>query len=290
MTARPKLTIGMPVRNAADTVAAALDALLAQTHGDFRLIVSDNASTDDTGGICRAYAAREPRVDYVRQERDLDQIGNFRFVLMAADTPYFMWACGDDIWDPTFVEKNLAVLESDPSIGACVSRVRFESGGAFCHDSPSTFPLLGTPRDNIAAYLADLSDNTRVFGIFRRQHLVDSYPDRMFFGWDYALVAGTLRFGTHHVVDEALLTRDLTPPAYYYSRIAGDNPAAIDRVFHLLPLTRYLVAHTRIPMDFGMAGALLRMNLRAHLWYARIRWPRYGRILDALAVPFRDHA
>jgi glycosyltransferase involved in cell wall biosynthesis len=280
----------MPVRNAAETVDAAIISLLAQTHDDFRLIISDNASTDETGEICQAYAAREPRVEYVRQPRDLDQIGNFRFVLEAADSPFFMWACGDDLWDPTFAEKNVAVLEADPELGSSVSLVRFQNEGQFRHLSQSTFPLAGSVRDNIARYLDDLSDNTRVFGVYRRQHLVDSYPDRLFAAWDYGLVAGTLRFGKHHVVPEVLLTRDLSAESYYHRRVSYDNPAAIDRIFPLLPLTRYLRSELRIPLDVGMIGVLFRMNLRGHRAYARVRWPRYGRLLDAIGPFYRAFA
>ena len=52
-----KVTIGMPVYNGGALLKAALDSLLAQTHRDFVLIISDNGSVDDTEAICRAYAA-----------------------------------------------------------------------------------------------------------------------------------------------------------------------------------------------------------------------------------------
>jgi glycosyltransferase involved in cell wall biosynthesis len=52
----------MPVRNGDQFLAEALDALLAQTFGDFELVISDNASTDGTEARCRALAARDPRV------------------------------------------------------------------------------------------------------------------------------------------------------------------------------------------------------------------------------------
>ncbi len=44
----PKVSISMPVYNGAKYIREALDSLLAQTFTDFELIISDNASTDDT--------------------------------------------------------------------------------------------------------------------------------------------------------------------------------------------------------------------------------------------------
>ena len=48
----PIVSIGMPVYNGVPYVQRALDALLAQDYPDFELIISDNASTDETQAIC----------------------------------------------------------------------------------------------------------------------------------------------------------------------------------------------------------------------------------------------
>ena len=54
------MSVGVPVRNGARFLAETLDSLLAQSHADFELLISDNASTDETQAIGRAYAARDP--------------------------------------------------------------------------------------------------------------------------------------------------------------------------------------------------------------------------------------
>ena len=84
MMDEPLVTIGMPVRNGVDQIRVAIDSLLAQTHRNLRLIISDNCSTDDTFEICNAYAREDSRVTVVRQPQNLGICGNFRFVLMQA--------------------------------------------------------------------------------------------------------------------------------------------------------------------------------------------------------------
>lgn len=114
MSTRPRVTVGMPVYNGAALLPAALDSILAQTLEDFELVISDNASTDATESICRAYAARDRRVRYYRNERNLGAAPNFnRLVGLASDgVPYFKWAAHDDVIAPTFLERCVAALEA----------------------------------------------------------------------------------------------------------------------------------------------------------------------------------
>ena len=76
----PRLSIGVPVYNAEAYLTEALSCLLAQTFGDFELVVSDNASIDRTRAICLAFADRDPRVRYERQAENLGANWNFNRV------------------------------------------------------------------------------------------------------------------------------------------------------------------------------------------------------------------
>ena len=53
-----KVAIGLPVYNGDNYLAAAINSILAQSYGDFDLLISDNASTDGTEEIGRAYAKK----------------------------------------------------------------------------------------------------------------------------------------------------------------------------------------------------------------------------------------
>src|SRR2546422_6850224 len=73
---RPRVSVGMPVYNGERYLAEAVDSLLAQTYEDFEVIICDNASTDRTGEIARSYAARDTRVRYARNEKNLGAGGD----------------------------------------------------------------------------------------------------------------------------------------------------------------------------------------------------------------------
>ncbi|MGE5682418.1 MAG: glycosyltransferase family 2 protein, partial [Bacillota bacterium] len=63
---KPLVSIGMPVYNGENYIKEAIDSILAQSFTDFVLIISDNASSDNTEQICREYAAKDKRVLYYR--------------------------------------------------------------------------------------------------------------------------------------------------------------------------------------------------------------------------------
>lgn len=110
----PTVSIGMVAYNGERFIRQAVDSLLAQTFRDFELIISDDASTDGTEAICRDYAVRDARIRYIRQPVNLRAAANFDFVLAQARGPFCMWASDDDLWEPGFIERLLALLEAHP--------------------------------------------------------------------------------------------------------------------------------------------------------------------------------
>jgi glycosyltransferase involved in cell wall biosynthesis len=113
---QPKVSIGMPVYNGEKFIRSALDSLLAQTFTDFELIISDNASTDLTESICREYANKDRRIQYIRQAMNIGPVANFQFVLDAAVGDYFMWAAADDQWDLLWIERLLPIAAENQCI------------------------------------------------------------------------------------------------------------------------------------------------------------------------------
>src|SRR5213076_1335599 len=70
-SARPTVSIGLPVFNGEKYLDEALRSILAQSFRDFELIICDNASTDQTRAICEGYAAIDPRIRYYRSENHI---------------------------------------------------------------------------------------------------------------------------------------------------------------------------------------------------------------------------
>jgi glycosyltransferase involved in cell wall biosynthesis len=283
-----QVTIGMPLYNNAATLSAAFDSLLAQTVQDVRIVASDDCSQDETASICEAYAARDSRVRYVRQSPNLGY-KNFRFVLDQAESPYFMWAAGDDLWAPTFIEENLRALNADSTLVGSVSRVYFEREGQPLRLSQGTYPLLGSVKDNIARFLADPSDNSRMYGVFRTQALKESFPSRSFHAYDWALSAATLLHGKHNELAEVLMFRDWTPPPRYSVLVRKDHSSLLSRLFPAAAMTWWLISGARIPLTWRIAGALVALNIDKHYEYCETFHPRYSKATGKVQQLWRKH-
>ena len=118
---RPKVSIGMPVYNGGQHIRQALDLLLAQDYQGFELIISDNASTDDTQRLCLDYSARDKRIRYYRSKENKGAIWNFNQAFMLSQGEYFMWASCHDSWEPSYVSRCAEVLKQEPAVVLCYS-------------------------------------------------------------------------------------------------------------------------------------------------------------------------
>jgi hypothetical protein len=121
-TALAKVSIGLPVYNGQNYLGEAIESLLAQSFGDFEILISDNASTDGTESICRAYAARDRRIRYYRQEVNQGAAWNHNYTFALAQGEYFKWNAHDDLYAASFIASCFDVLQRDPEVLWCFSR------------------------------------------------------------------------------------------------------------------------------------------------------------------------
>jgi hypothetical protein len=187
-----RLTIGLPVRNGASYLASTLANLLTPDIDGLVVAVSDNASTAGTEAIVRDAAARDPRVRYFRQPRDVGANRNFNDVFLRCDTPYFKWAAVDDLCDPDLFGACLDVLDHDPGVVLAYGRPRLiDEAGVVLAET-----VEGGPRavsDDPVVRFADVLTNevwcTPVFGVVRARELAGTGLLRPFYGADKVLLA-----------------------------------------------------------------------------------------------------
>jgi glycosyltransferase involved in cell wall biosynthesis len=116
VSAIPRLSIGLPVFNGEKYLAESIEALLGQSYEDFELIISDNASTDGTAGICRRYARQDSRIRYVRQPSNIGLCPNHNFVVEQARGELFKWASHDDLYGRDLLKRCVDALDEYPHV------------------------------------------------------------------------------------------------------------------------------------------------------------------------------
>ena len=96
MSADPVVSIGVPVYNGGPYLADSLAAMSAQDLDALEIVISDNASTDDTEAMCRDAAERDARIRYHRMEENRGAARNYNRVFEMSRGSFFTWSAHDD--------------------------------------------------------------------------------------------------------------------------------------------------------------------------------------------------
>jgi len=219
-----KISIGLPVYNGERFLRTKLKSVLNQTHQNFELIISDNASTDSTELICKEYAQKDNRIRYFRHSQNKGVTWNFNFVLEKANYNYFMWTAVDDIIFPKFIEKNLKIFEQNKNYVASMCKIEsYEPKDEQPNLNKSEiqysklikklrnqirprsiFPIVGTFESKTRLYLKKSSCQV-IYSIFRTEVLKNSLVENSFLGNDWAIFLNVLKFGDLAVNNEILM-------------------------------------------------------------------------------------
>lgn len=186
----------MPVYNGGRDLRRVLDSLLAQTFRDFIVLISDNASTDNTADICQEYARADTRIRYVRQAQNIGAEANFRYVFLVAESRYFMWAAADDTRSSDFLELNYSFLEKNPDYLGSTCPVHFQ-GREHDEIAMGDVPLSDDdPYERLVCFFRTWHANGRFYSLFRREAVASwKHLNNRFLGSDWTLITHLASMG-----------------------------------------------------------------------------------------------
>jgi glycosyltransferase involved in cell wall biosynthesis len=173
----PCTVFGLAAFNGERHVAEAIESLLTQTRSDLAVIVVDDCSSDRTGEIVRRYAGLDPRVVYVRNERQLGLVRNWRRAFDVAGerfpaAPFFAWASDHDVWHPRWLELLGAELEQHAeAVLAYPFTVRIDDHGSEYPTRPHQFDTAGVrdPQSRLRRTTRELAAaGAAIYGLGRR--------------------------------------------------------------------------------------------------------------------------
>ncbi|MBB1242816.1 glycosyltransferase family 2 protein [Streptomyces durbertensis] len=260
MSARPRLSIGLPVYNGEEYLAEALDALLGQTYEDFELVISDNNSTDGTRDICRKYAAGDSRVRYLRLPRNIGAAPNHNFVFAQCRGELFKWASHDDLYARDLLRRCVEALDGRPEVilahsGQAVidgeGRVKVPYAYGLATDSPHA-------PERFRSLLFEPGGDD-FYGVMRADVLRRVKPHDSYHHADRTFVAEITLHGPFHQVPELLYFRRDHP-----TRAERANPGKRARCVNLDPRRAGLLHPTpRLLAEYagGFVSAIRRAPL-----------------------------
>lgn len=268
---RVKLTVGIPTFNRAEWLRQSIESVLAQSFASFRLIVSDNASDDNTPEVVRSFG--DERIDYQRSERNLGRIGNLNRLITLADSEFLLLLPDDDLLYPDHLRAAVEALERFGTAGLAHSAFYVIDGGSQVvrriDPAPSRSPVT-IERGNLAIERMMVSGWPICFSsvVYRTRAIVEAggfreerepFGDlqtwmRIALAWDFAYIAKPLvGFRVH---EESATTS-------IGSRQEGSDGREFDRVctpIRLQRRTEFLDDTPLEPRDNHWLGALATLG------------------------------
>lgn len=259
----PDITVGLPVRNGAPEITRAVNAISSQTYGNFTLLISDNASSDDTPFLCERLAADDPsgRIQFTRHASDLGALANFRFILDAARTPFFMWAAHDDWLEPDGLARCRAALLDRSEASAALPETLIHAPDGSARRARGAAPIEGPTAFRIARFLARPSDNSRFYGLYRTDVLQRSFPRDLadLPAADWVISALSLVHGSHVAATGARLHRQGAEPQRYARQARKRLTSPLHRLFPTAIAMRELLRHLPPILRLTSVPSLLLM-------------------------------
>jgi Glycosyl transferase family 2 len=171
------VSVGLPVRNGAQTLRGVISSVLAQDHQRLELVICDNASTDATEELCRELAKSDSRIVYHRQARNIGLLNNFVQAMRLARGTFFRWVGDTDSLAPNYVSRCLEAFAQDSQLILVTTQIRYVGPDG----TARTYPYFGTalrstdPVERFCGFLRSLPDGMTLdpmYALMRRESVV----------------------------------------------------------------------------------------------------------------------
>ena len=266
------VTVIVPTFNRCGWLPQAIASVLAQTYGDFHLIVSDNASTDETPDVVARFD--DPRLTYVRRDRNVGLNEHYNLCVDEVETEYFLIVPDDDALVPHAIETLLPVLQQNPNAGIAHGRARLEQGDLVVSSSHDMTGLVEDTVEAGATFIRRaMRSSHRVHAttvLYRAEAIKPvpldprDYPStefgvwlRLALDWDIAFVAKTVAIYRMHTSSYTSGNASVTGGGYI------QGPDTIQNIYDVK--MRFLEEHGRRLADVRRLRRDARRALRLQL-------------------------
>ena len=218
----PLVTIGIPAYNRAVLLKRAIESALNQDYDNIEVIVSDNASIDETESICRHFCNMDDRLKYIRQSSNRGAKANFNEVLDKASGQFFMWL-GDDDWiDPNYISSCVQQLISDPAIVLVSGSPHYYRSVEKVYGGKVFSLLHDIWWHRVISYYRNVADNGMFYGVMPTALIRNiEIPHTM--GGDWVMLANIISIGKAKMISEISVHRELGGMSESFENIASIN-------------------------------------------------------------------
>lgn len=261
------LTIGIPAFNEEKSIERAVRSSALQCE---KILVSDNASTDETESICKRLASEFSNLHYVRQEVNLGSVGNMIFIANKVDTDFIMILGAHDYIEEDYVDKVLPLITSEDEVECAMGSLVFvQKDGAknpvknFCEWNDGE---KNNPRDRIWGFFTRGGAVVwATYGIFKTKTFNMFFTTQLpVFGPDSIFIANVLKSGKIKISESASYFADERKKegskSAYFERVTGvlHSDKDVDALVNAYRVKQYEIIKRLYPDDSRIGSVYRR--------------------------------
>jgi glycosyltransferase involved in cell wall biosynthesis len=205
----PLVSVGIPTYNRAAKLTRAVESVLAQTHRKLELVISDNASSEDTEAVCRAFREQDPRVRYLRSPHNRGPTANFNVLFGELSGDYAMLLSDDDWLDHDYIASCLTELDRRPGHVLACGIAHYLRDGVVVREGVEMQLENDSPNKRVLTYLREVDENGVFYGLMPKAVLQRAAPLRNVLGNDWLLAAAIAAQGKVTTVRATAINREL---------------------------------------------------------------------------------
>ena len=165
----PLVSVCIPTFNRVNKLRRAVTRLRESQYQNLEIIISDNASSDDTQTFCEVLCASDARFRYYRHSVNRGPTANFEFARAQAVGKYFIWLGDDDYLADDFIELCIQELERDRDLVLAAGVAHYHSNdGSLVRFGNVIQAESNAPFLRVVTYLGLVRDNAIFCGVYRR--------------------------------------------------------------------------------------------------------------------------
>jgi len=208
MAIAPKVSILIPVYNGERHLAECLESVLAQDFNDLEILIADDGSSDGSQKIIEQFAARDPRIRWWQNPRNLGLTANANACLREASGEYIKFVHQDDtLLSPSALRKMVSALDENPAVALVGSQPHLTGAKS----PPLLFFKKSRRYDGKQTIIACLEQNNNLIGqptltLFRKSAAPRGFDERFTGGMDFEMWCHLLEQGDFFYLAEPLAT------------------------------------------------------------------------------------
>ncbi len=272
--AEPLVSVGIPTYNRATKLTRAVESVLAQTHRNLELVISDNASTDTTEAVGRAFCEEDSRVRYLRSPVNRGPTANFNTLFGELRGDYLMLLSDDDWLDEGYVASCLDELNRRTSHVLACGIAHYVRDGAVVREGVDMQLEDDSPNRRVLTYLREVDENGVFYGLMPKAVLQRAAPLRNVLGNDWLLAAAIAAQGRVATIRTTAINRELDGTSADFAKLAAtlDLPPWQARIPHLVIAGEVLKDIGWRAPAYSDLPNLARVRLALTAPVAAIRW------------------